>query len=132
MSFKEEVDDAILHVTSMRILLQQNRPARLGEKLDEEKEKKKQEKITEARKNLQDFSPEMIDSLIALSQRSMPMEVDEMIHKLDRLEFLLEDVRKGKDRKTNLKNLIDSFKTIPTLQSALLATSNLVKIANEH
>lgn len=131
MSFKEEVNDAILHVTSIRIIIQQSRPIRLGEKLDEEKEKKKLDQIVEAKKNLQDFSSERIESLIVLSQKSMPMEVRDMIHKLERLEFLLEDMSKGKDRKSNLKTLVDSFKTVPTLQSALLAIPSLVKIANE-
>jgi len=132
MSFKEEVNDAILQVTSITALIQQSRPIRPGAKFDEEIEKKKQDKIAEARKNLQaGFSPERIESLLELSQKSMPMEVDEIIHKLERMEFLLEDVRKGKDRKNNLKSLIDSFKTTPLLQNALLAIPSLLKIANE-
>jgi len=131
MSFKEEVDDAKSHVVAIRLLIQLSRPTRPGEKLDEEKEKKKIETIEATRKNLRYFSEERIESLIALSRTSMPMEVDEIIHKLERAEFLLEDIGKGKDRKGNLRSLVESFKTAPTVQNALLAIPTLQRVTTE-
>ncbi len=131
MSFKEEVDDAKSHVVAIRLLLQLNRPARPGEKLDEEKEKQKVETIEATRKNLRYFSDERIESLIAISKFNMPMEIDEIIHKLERMEFLLEDVGRGKERKGNLRSLVESFKTVPAIQSALLAIPSLQQVTRE-
>ncbi len=131
MSFKEEVNDAISHVVAIRILIQLSRPLRLGEKLDEDNERMKAEKIAESKKNLRDLPPDRIGSLIVLSRQSMPMDIDEIVHKLERLEFLLEDVNKGKDRKSNLKSIVDSFKPVPVLQSTLLAIPSLKKIMSE-
>jgi hypothetical protein len=131
MSFKEDVNDAILHVVAIRVLIQQSRPPRPGEKYDEEKEKKKVEKIEESKKNLKEFSSERIGSLTLLSQQSMPMDIDEVVHKLERMEFLLEDVSKGKDRKSNLKTIIETLKSAPSLQSALLAIPSLTKITSD-
>jgi len=131
MSFRDEVNDAIAQVVAIRVLIQQSRPARPGEKPDEEKEKKKSEKIAESKRNLKDISQEKIDSIIALGQQSMPMEVDDVVHKLERLEFLLEDVAKGKDRKSNLKGVIDSLKNMPVLQNALLSIPSLTKLTSE-
>ena len=131
MSFKEDVSDAISHVVAIRLLIQLNRRPRPGEKLDEEKEKKKLEKIEKSKKNLGDFSQERIDSLIALSQQGMPMDLDEIVHKLERLEFLLEDVSRGKDRKSNLKSIIETFKTAPLVQESLLAIPSLHKITSD-
>jgi hypothetical protein len=131
MSFKEEVNDAISHVVSVRLLIQLSRPARPGEKLDEEKEKKKLATIEDTKKNLRFFPEERITSLVEVSRLSMPMEVDELVHKLERLEFLLEDLGKGKDRKGNLRALIETFKTVPAVQGALLAIPSLKKITTE-
>jgi len=131
MSFKEEVDDAKSHVVAIRLLIQLNRPARPGEKLDEEKERKKAETIEDTRKNLRYFSEERIESLVEFSKMSMPMEIDEIVHKLERMEFLLEDVGRGKDRKGNLRSLVESFKTVPTVQNALLAIPSLQRISTE-
>jgi hypothetical protein len=131
MSFKEEVDDAKSHVVAIRLLIQLSRPARPGEKLDEEKEKQKVETIEATRKNLRYFSEERIESLIAISKLRMPMEIDEIVHKLERVEFLLEDVGRGKDRKGNLRSLVESFKTVPAVQSALQAIPSLQKVVSE-
>jgi hypothetical protein len=131
MSFKDEVKDAMTQVVSIRVLIQQSRRLRPGEKIDEEKEKKKSEKIAEAELNLKDLPPDKIDALIAYSQNSLPMELDEIVHKLERLEFLLEDVSRGKDRKSNMRSLIDSLKTAPVLQNALLSIQNLNKLTSE-
>ncbi len=131
MSFKEEVDDAKAHVVAIRLLIQLSRPARPGEKLDEEKESKKVATIEDTKKNIRYFSEERIESLEAISKLSLPMEVDEIIHKLERMEFLLEDESKGKDRKSNLRSLIESFKTVPAVQSALLAIPTLQRITSE-
>lgn len=131
MSFKEEVDDAKAHVVAIRLLIQLSRPARPGEKLDEEKESKKMATIEDTKKNIRYFSEERIESLEAISKLSLPMEVDEIIHKLERMEFLLEDESKGKDRKSNLRSLIESFKTVPAVQSALLAIPTLQRITSE-
>ena len=131
MSFKEEVDDAKSHVVAIRLLIQLSRPPRPGEKLDEDKEKKKVDTLEETKKNVRYFSQERIDSLIAVSKLSLPMEVDEIVHKLERMEFLIEDEGKGKDRKSNLRNLIESFKTVPAVQSSLLAIPTLQRITAE-
>jgi len=131
MSFKEEVDDAKSHVVAIRLLIQLSRPPRPGEKLDEDKEKKKVDTLEETKKNVRYFSQERIDSLIAVSKLSLPMEVDEIVHKLERMEFLIEDQGKGKDRKSNLRILIESFKTIPAVQSSLLAIPTLQRITAE-
>lgn len=131
MSFKEEVTDSISHVVAIRTLIQLSRRPRPGEKFDEEKEKKKIEKIAEARKTLSGFPSEKIESLVTLAQVGLPMDLDEIVHKLERLEFLLEDVARGKDRKGNLKGIIESFKTAPTLQDALLSIASLKKLAFE-
>lgn len=131
MSFRDEVNDAITQVVAIRVLIQQSRPLRPGQKVDEEKEKRKSEKIAESKKNLKDISQEKIEAVIALGQQSMPMEVDDMVHKLERLEFLLEDLAKGKDRKSNLKSVIDSLKNAPVLQNALQSISSLTKLTAE-
>lgn len=131
MSFRDEVNDAITQVVAIRVLIQQSRPLRPGQKVDEEKEKQKSEKIAESKKNLKDISQEKIEAVIALGQQSMPMEVDDMVHKLERLEFLLEDLAKGKDRKSNLKSVIDSLKNAPVLQNALQSISSLTKLTAE-
>jgi len=131
MSFKEEVNDAISHVVGIRVLIQFNRRPRPGEKSDEEKERKRAEKIEESKKSLQDFPQDKIDSLISLAQQGMPMDLDEIIHKLERTEFLLEDLSKGKDRKSNLASIVGSFKNTPVLQNALLSIANLKKILSE-
>jgi hypothetical protein len=131
MSFKEEVQDAISHVVAIRQLIQLSRRPRPGEKPDEEKEKTRLEKISDSKRILQDFSRERIDGLVEFSQQSMPMDIDEIVHKLERAEFLLEDVSRGRDRKSNLKALIDSFKTAPTLQNSLTAIPSLMKITNQ-
>jgi len=131
MSFKDEVNDAIIHVAAIRTLIQQSRPLRPGEKLDEEKEQKKVEKIVESKKNLQDFPADRIESLVSYAQQSMPMEIDEIIHKLDRVEFLLDDVGKGKDRRSNLKLIIETLKNAPVVQSSLLSILSLKKYLSE-
>jgi hypothetical protein len=131
MSFKEEVDDAKTHVVAIRLLIQLSRPPRPGEKLDEDKEKKKMDTLEDTKKNVRYFSQERIDSLTAVSKLSLPMEVDEIVHKLERMEFLLEDEGKGKDRKSNLRNLIESFKTVPAVQGSLLAIPTLQRITSE-
>jgi len=131
MSFKDEVNDAIIHVAAIRTLIQQSRPLRPGEKLDEEKEQKKVEKIVESKKNLQDFPADRIESLVSYAQQSMPMEIDEIIHKLDRVEFLLDDVAKGKDRRSNLKLIIETLKNAPVVQSSLLSILSLKKYLSE-
>jgi hypothetical protein len=131
MSFKEEVDDAKTHVVAIRLLIQLSRPPRPGEKLDEDKEKKKMDTLEDTKKNVRYFSQERIDSLTAVSKLSLPMEVDEIIHKLERMEFLIEDEGKGKDRKSNLRNLIESFKTVPAVQGSLLAIPTLQRITSE-
>jgi hypothetical protein len=131
MSFKEEINDAISHVVGIRVLIQSSRRPRPGEKSDEEKKQKRVERIADSKKKLQDFSPERIDSLVSLAQEGMPMDLDEIVHKLERAEFLLEDVAKGKDRKSNLLTLVESFKTTPVLQNALLAIPSLKKLLSE-
>jgi len=131
MSFKEEINDAISHVVGIRVLIQSSRRPRPGEKKDEEKEQKRAEKIAESKKRLQDFSAEKIDGLVSLAQEGVPMDLDEIVHKLERAEFLLEDVAKGKDRKSNLLTLIESFKSTPVLQNALLSVASLKKLLSE-
>lgn len=128
MSFKDEVNDAISHVVAIRVLIQSSRPLRPGEKSDEERETKRKERLEDSRAKLKDFPAEKIDALSALAQESMPMQVDELVHKLERLEFLLEDVAKGKDRKANLKSILESFKPAPVLQSSLISVESLRKI----
>jgi hypothetical protein len=131
MSFKEDVSDAISHVVAIRILIQFSRRPRPGEKLDEEKEKKKLEKIEESKKNLQDFSADKIQSLVTLAQQGMPMDLDEINNRLERVEYLLEDVGKGKDRKNNLKSIIQTFKSAPVVQDALVTITSLKKIMTD-
>jgi hypothetical protein len=131
VSFKDEVNDAISQVVAIRVLIQSSRPFRPGEKLDEEKEAKKNERLAEAKTKLKGLPNEKIDSLIALSRESMPMEVDELVHKLERVEFLLEDVAKGKDRKSNLKNLVETFKTAPVLQNSLQGIESLKRLMGD-
>jgi hypothetical protein len=131
MSFKEDVTDAITNVVAIRQMIQLNRPRRPGEKFDEEKEKKKLEKLDESKKVLSNISPQKMEGLVVFSQQGMPMDLDEIVHKLERAEFLLEDVSKGKDRKSNLKGIIDSLKTAPVVQEALLAVPSLTRITSD-
>ena len=95
MSFKEEIDDAIKHVSSIRQLVLLSRRPLSTAKLDEEKEAKRKEGVDIARKNLSDLPSGRVDNIIALSQSRSPIENDELMHKLERAEFLLEDIKKG-------------------------------------
>ena len=69
---------------------------------------------------------ERIDGVVLLVRRSTPSEIDEMKQKLERMEFLIEDIRMGRDKKSDLLNLIDSFKR-PTIElyNALTAIETL-------
>jgi hypothetical protein len=128
MSFKEEIDDAILHVSSIRQLVLLSRRPLATDKTSEEKEAKRKESLDSAKKVLGDLPAEKTDNIIALSVKSSPIEIDEILHKLERAEFLLEDIKKGRDKKNNLKTVIDSFKSTPAIQEGLMAVTNLKKI----
>ncbi|MFI5419637.1 MAG: hypothetical protein ACHQ1H_01580 [Nitrososphaerales archaeon] len=128
MSFKEEIDDAILHVSSIRQLVLLSRRPLATDKTSEEKDAKRKESLDSAKKVLGDLPAEKTDNIIALSVKSSPIEIDEILHKLERAEFLLEDIKKGRDKKNNLKTVIDSFKSTPAIQEGLLAVTNLKKI----
>jgi hypothetical protein len=128
MSFKEEIDDAILHVSSIRQLVLLSRRPLATDKTSEEKEAKRKESLDSAKKVLGDLPAEKTDNIVALSVKSSPIEIDEILHKLERAEFLLEDIKKGRDKKNNLKTVVDSFKSTPAIQEGLLAVTNLKKI----
>ena len=130
MSFKDEVNDAIVHVVSLRQLIQLNRPRRPGEKFDAEKEKKKAEMIADSKKKIEDLPAEKVENVIALAMQSTPIELDQIVHKLERLEFLLEDTNKGKDKRSNLSFLIESFRVNTIIYSALSSITSLQKIVN--
>jgi hypothetical protein len=125
MSFKEEIDDAIKHVSSIRQLVLLSRRPLSTAKLDEEKEAKRKEGVDIARKNLSDLPSGRVDNIIALSQSRSPIENDELMHKLERAEFLLEDIKKGRDKRINLKVLVDSFKSTPPIHEGLVAIMSL-------
>jgi hypothetical protein len=127
MSFKEEIDDAIKHVSSIRQLVLLSRRPLSTARLDEEKETKRKEGVDIAQKNLSDLPPGKIDNIVALSQRSSPIENDEILHKLDRAEFLLEDIKKGRDKRANLKVLVESFKATPAIHEGLVSIVSLAK-----
>lgn len=128
MSFKEEIDDAIRHVSSIRQVVLLSRRPLATDKKSEEKEAKRKESLDAAKKVLSDLPSEKIDNIIALSLKSSPIEIDEILHKLERAEFLLEDIKKGRDKKSNLKIVIDSFKATPAIQEGLTSVANLMKI----
>ncbi|HXQ93375.1 MAG TPA: hypothetical protein VN739_10255 [Nitrososphaerales archaeon] len=128
MSFKDEVTDAIVHVVSLRQLIQLSRPRRLGEKYDEEKEKTRAESIADSKKKIEDLPAEKVENVIALAVQSTPIEIDEIVHKLERLEFLLEDMNKGKDKRANLSFLIGSFRVNTIIYGALSSITSLQKI----
>ena len=128
MSFKEEIDDAIKHVSSLRQLVLLSRKPLSTAKLDEEKEAKRKEGVELARKNLNDLAVEKIDNIVALTEKNTPIENDEILHKLERAEFLLEDIKKGRDKRANLKILVDSFRSTPAIHEGLTAIKNLTKI----
>ncbi len=128
MSFKDEVNDAIMHVVSLRQIIQLSRPRRLGEKFDAEKEKKKAETIADSKKKLEDIPAEKVENVIALASQSTPIESDEIVHKLERLEFLLEDMSKGKDKRSNLSFLIESLRVNTIIYSTLSSVKSLQKI----
>jgi len=130
MSFKDEVNDAIVHVVSLRQLIQLSRPRRPGEKFDAEKEKKKAEMIADSKKKIEDLPAEKVENVIALAMQSTPIELDQIVHKLERLEFLLEDTNKGKDKRSNLSFLIESFRVNTIIYSALSSITSLQKIVN--
>ena len=128
MSFKDEVNDAIVHVVSLRQLIQSSRPRRPGEKFDEEKELKRAETIADAKKKLEDLPVEKVENITTLAQQSTPIEIDEIVHKLERLEFLLEDMSKGKDKRSNLSFLLESFRVNTITYSILSSIKSLQKI----
>ncbi len=128
MSFKEEIDDAIRHVSSIRQVVLLSRRPLATDKKSEEKETKRKESLESAMKVLSDLPPGKTDNIIALSVKSSPIEIDEISHKLERAEFLLEDIKKGRDKKSNLKVIIDSFKATPAVQEGLTSVANLMKI----
>ena len=128
MSFKDEVNDAIVHVVSLRRLIQLSRPRRLGDKFDEEKEKKKSETVVDLKKKIEDLPAEKVDNVIALATQSTPIEIDDIVHKLERLEFLLDDMNKGKDKRSNLSFLIESLRVNTIIYSTLSSIKSLQKI----
>jgi hypothetical protein len=128
MSFKDEVDDAIVHVVSLRRLIQLSRPRRLGDKFDEEKEKKKSETVADLKKKIEDLPTEKVDNVIALAGQSTPIEIDDIVHKLERLEFLLDDMNKGKDKRSNMSFLIESLRISTIIYSSLSSIKSLQKI----
>jgi hypothetical protein len=132
MSFREEVDDAISQVTSIRQLVLLSRRPLSTDKLIEEKEIKRKEALLVAKKNLRDLSPDKIDNIVALTLNSTPIEIDELVHKLERTEFLLEDIKKGRDKKSNLKGLTESFKVTPAIYEGLTSIGNLTKTIEAH
>jgi hypothetical protein len=130
MSFKDEVNDAIVHVVSLRQLIQLSRPRRPGEKYDEEKEKRKTETIADSKKKIEDLPAEKVENVITLAMQSTPIEIDDIVHKLERLEFLLEDMNKGKDKRSNLSFLIESLRVNTIVYSALTSINSLEKIVS--
>jgi hypothetical protein len=128
MSFRDEVDDAIKHVVSIRQLVLLSRRTLTTDKLSLEKETKRKEALEMARKNLSDLPAEKVENIAAYSVSISPIEIDEIIHKLERAEFLLEDIKKGRDKRTNLKTLADSFRITPVIHEGLMSAGNLVKI----
>jgi hypothetical protein len=130
MSFKDEVNDAIVHVVSLRQLIQLSRARRPGEKFSEDKEKKRIEMLNDSKKKVEDLPPEMVESLINLAIQATPIELDAIVHNLERVEFLLEDINKGKDKKPSLAALIESFKVTPVIYNVLRSIANLQKTIN--
>jgi len=131
MSFREEVDDAIIHVTSFRQLVLLSRRPLSTDKLNEEKETKRREALEVARKNLSDLPVDKIENIVSLTVKSSPIEIDEIVHKLDRTEFLLEDIKKGRDKRSNLKALTESFRITPAIYEGLTSVANLRKIIEQ-
>ncbi len=129
LSFKEEVESAIDHVVSIRRLIENSRAKLSTESSSDEETKKRKEAIEEIRKKISDMPAENIDGIIALGQSKTPIELREINQGLERLEFLLEDMKKGKDRRINLKNLVDSFKSISLIvYNALNKVDPLVRL----
>ncbi len=95
--------------------------------LDEEQTKKREQEIQSIKEKLGgDLSSERIDGVILLARKSTPSEIDEMKQKLERMEFLLEDIGRGRDKKNDLQDLIDSFRR-PSIEvyNALAAIETL-------
>jgi len=127
MAFKEQIQDVIAHVVGLRKLIELTRPPlAVAKRLDEEQTKKREEETQSIKTKLGDLSSERIDEVIQLVRRSTPSEIDDMKQKLERMEFLLEDIRMGRDKKKNLQDLMDSFKR-PTVElyNALTAIETL-------
>ena len=99
MSFKEEIDDAILHVSSIRQLVLLSRRPLATDKTSEEKEAKRKESLDSAKKVLGDLPAEKTDNIVALSVKSSPIEIDKILQS-ERAEFLLEDIKRAEIRKT--------------------------------
>jgi len=112
MAFKEEIEDVIAHVVGLRKLIELSRlPLAVAKRLDEEQTMKREQEIQSIKAKLGgDLSSESINGVILLARKSTPSEIDEMRQKLERMEFLLEDIGRGRDKKNSLRDLIDSFK----------------------
>jgi hypothetical protein len=128
MAFKEEIEDVIAHVIELRKLIELSRPPlAVAKRLDEEQTRKREQEIQSIKEKLGgDLSSERIDEVILLARKSTPSEIDEMKQKLERMEFLLEDIGRGRDKKNDLQNLIDSFRR-PSIEvyNALAAIETL-------
>jgi len=128
MAFRNEIDDVIAHVVGLRKLIELSRlRLAVAKPLDEEQTKKREQELQSIKEKLGgDLSPEIIDGVILLTRRSTPSEIDEMKQKLERMEFLLEDINRGRDKKNNLQEVIDSFKR-PSIElyNALTAIETL-------
>jgi hypothetical protein len=128
MTFKEEIEDVIAHAVGLRKLIELSRPPLAAAKpFGEEQTKKREQEIQSVKEKLGgDLSSERIDGVILLAHKSTPSEIDEMKRKLERMEFLLEDIGRGRDKKNDLQDLIDSFKR-PSIEvyNAVIAIETL-------
>jgi hypothetical protein len=128
MAFRKEIEDVIAHAVGLRKLIELSRPSlAVAKPLDEEQTKKREQEIQSIKEKLGgDLSSERINGVILLARKSTPSEIDEMKQKLERMEFLLEDIRRGRDKKNDLQDLIDSFRR-PSIEvyNALAAIETL-------